>query len=97
LSNPLDVPVNVINYLASQLKLADTNCLSHYLERVNTQWEHTQIIKEYYGYRDFNEQPEHWRLVRWLYERAWISAESPSVLFDVTTAQLLENALSLPL
>lgn len=96
LSNAIDVPVNVVNYLASQLNIIDTNCLSHYLHRVNTQWEHTQIIKESYGYRDFNSQPQHWQLIRWLYERAWVSAESPRVLFDITTAKLLENKILLP-
>lgn len=96
LHNPIDVPFLVISYLANQLNITDTNCLSHYLERVNTQWEHTQLIKESYGYQDFTAQPTHWRLVRWLYERAWVSAESPSVLFDITTAQLLENKILLP-
>jgi TnpA family transposase len=96
LNNPLDLPTNVINYLAPQLNITDINCLDHYLERGNTQWEHTEIIKEYYGYRDFNSQPQYWRLIRWLYERAWVSAESPSVLFDVTTVQLLENKILLP-
>lgn len=96
LSNPLDVPASVISYLAIQLSITDTNCLSNYLSRIRTHWEHIEEIKYHYGYRDFNLQPEHWRLIRWLYERAWVSAESPSVLFDVTTAQLLENKILLP-
>ena len=96
LSNPLDVPVNVINYLANQLNITETNCLSRYLKRIRTHWEHIEEIKHHYGYRDFQSQPEHWRLIRWLYERAWVSAESPSILFDVTTAQLLENKILLP-
>ncbi|CAD5983138.1 MAG: Tn3 family transposase [Dolichospermum sp.] len=96
LNNPLDVPTNVVNYLASQLKITESNCLSQYLNRIRTHWEHIEEIKYHYGYRDFNSQPEHWRLVRWLYERAWVSAESPSVLFDITTAQLLENKILLP-
>ena len=96
LSNPLDVPVNVVNYLASQLNITESNRLSHYLNRIRTHWEHIEEIKYHYGYRDFNSQPEHWRLVRWLYERAWVSADSPSILFDITTAQLLENKILLP-
>ena len=35
LHNPLDVPFLVISYLAEQLNITDTNCLSHYLERVH--------------------------------------------------------------
>lgn len=73
LSNPIDVPSNVVHYLAAQLEITDTLCLSRYLKRARTHWEHVEEIKSHYGYRDFSSQPEHWRLVRWLYERAWVS------------------------
>ena len=96
LNNPIDVPSNVVHYLAAQLGILETNCLSRYLKRARTHWEHVEEIKRNYGYRDFSSQPEHWRLVRWLYERAWVSAESSSVFFDVTTAQLVENKILLP-
>ena len=96
LINPIDVPQGVIDYLASQLKIKDVNCLEQYLLRSNTHWEHTLIIKKHYGYRDFSSQPEHWRLVRWLYQRAWIGGESPSMMFDLTTARLVEQKILLP-
>jgi TnpA family transposase len=96
LSNPIDVPSGVISYLANQLEIADIDCLTSYSKRVRTHWEHIEEIKHDYGYRDFRSQPEHWRLIRWLYGRAWVSAESPSVLFDVTTSQLVENKILLP-
>lgn len=96
LTNPIDVPPGVVNYLAAQLKIEDVDCLSKYLVRFNTHWEHTLIIKKYYGYSDFNSQPAHWRLVRWLYQRAWSSGESPSMMFDLTTARLVELKILLP-
>lgn len=96
LSNPIDVPVNIVNYLATQLNITEPDCLLKYLKRARTHWEHIEEIKYHYGYRDFHAQPQHWRLIRWLYERVWVSAESPSVLFDVTTAQLVENKILLP-
>jgi len=48
-----------------------------YRERLATHHTHAREIRERHGYRDFAEEPEHWRLVRWLYTRAWLSAERP--------------------
>ena len=54
------------------------------------------LLFDSYGYQDFSAQPGHWRLVRWLYQRAWIGAESPSMMFDLTTARLVEQKILLP-
>lgn len=96
LTNPTDVPAGAVAYVATQLSIADCECLTRYLEREATRWEHAAEIQQHYGYRDFSQQPEHWRLVRWLYERTWLSAERPSILFDLATARLVERKVLLP-
>ena len=96
LVNPIDVPQGAVDYLASQLEIADVKCLLSYLSRPTTHWVHAQAIKKHYGYRDFSEQPGQWRLVRWLYQRAWLGGESPSMMFDLTTARLVEQKILLP-
>ncbi|MDM9384703.1 DUF4158 domain-containing protein [Chlorogloeopsis sp. ULAP01] len=73
----------------------DTNCLEQY-RNSETKWEHTALIKQRYSYQEFHSQPEHWKLVRWLYQRSTLSPESPSVLFDLTTARLAERKILLP-
>lgn len=95
LTNPLDVPPGVVAYIAAQLGV-DPACLPEYLERRDTRMEHAQDLKTKLGYRDFEQQPGHWRLVRWLYERAWMTAERPSVLFDLATARLVQDRILLP-
>jgi TnpA family transposase len=96
LENPIDVPSGVVIELATQLGISNIECLPQYLERPFTHWEHRAEIKQRYGYRDFSEQPGHWQLVRWLYGRAWVGSESPSVLFDLATARLVEHKVLLP-
>jgi Domain of unknown function (DUF4158) len=63
LSDPTDVPIVVINYLATQLEISDMASLALY-RTSETRWEHTALIRQQYSYRDFNSQPEHWRLVK---------------------------------
>jgi hypothetical protein len=96
LSDPTDVPAGVVKHLAAQLAISDDSCLVRYLERPATHRERAGDIQGRGEYRDFSEQPDHFRLVRWLYTRSWLSAERPSVLFDLATARLVENKILLP-
>ena len=96
LADPTDVPPRVVAYVCRQLRIADPGCLVRYLERPATHREHAGEIQRRYDYRDFTEQPGHFRLVRWLYTRAWFQAERPSVLFDLATGRLVEQKILLP-
>ncbi|MBA3922645.1 MAG: Tn3 family transposase, partial [Nostocaceae cyanobacterium] len=95
LNDPTDVPTAVFGYLATQLGISSKANLDLY-RTSETRWEHAALIRQHYGYQDFNSQPEHWRLVRWLYQRATLSAESPSLLFDLATARLVQRKILLP-
>src|SRR4030095_1961160 len=92
---PTDVPANIITNVANQLDMPDTTCLAYYRLR-ETHWDHAAEITRAYGYHDFHEPREVFRLMRWLYTRAWLSAERPSVLFDLATARLVERKVLLP-
>jgi Domain of unknown function (DUF4158) len=70
LSNPIDVPQGVLRHLAAQLAIADPGCVSQYTDRAATHREHAGKIQLRHGYRDFRDQPEHLRLIRWMYTRA---------------------------
>lgn len=96
LTDPTDVPLVAVRHLAQQLDIADIAVLTRYLEREPTRYEHAREIQQVYGYRTFTDQPEHFQLVRWLYTRAWLADERPSVLFDLTTAHLIERKILLP-
>ena len=96
LTNPTDVPPGVVTCLSKQLGITDSACLPQYMNRPATHREHAGEIQQRYGYKDFNDQPEHFRLVRWLYIRAWLSAERPSMLCDLATARLVEQRVLLP-
>ncbi len=51
--------------------------------RPTTAWEHAAEIRRIYGYRDFTDPAESFRLVRWLYARAWLSSEQRDQLKEL--------------
>ena len=82
LTDPVNVPIGVIAYVASQLGIADPQCITQYAERVQTQQEHAQEIRQHSGYTEFAERRGGFALMRFLYARVWVGTERPSVLFD---------------
>ncbi|MFN8188824.1 MAG: Tn3 family transposase [Nocardioidaceae bacterium] len=95
LANPAEVPPGVVAYIARQLGITETEGLSRYAAG-EKRWDHAAAIRRHYGYRDFHEGTEAVALTHWLANRAWISAERPSVLFDLATARLVERKVLLP-
>jgi TnpA family transposase len=95
LANPAEVPPGVVAYLARQLGITETEGLGRYATG-EKRWDHAAAIRRHYGYRDFHKGTEAAALTRWLANRAWISAERPSVLFDLATARLVERKVLLP-
>src|SRR6266480_85800 len=96
LPDPVNVPMGVIAYVASQLGIADPQCITQYAERVQTQQEHAQEIRQHSGYKEFAERRGGFALMRFLYARVWVGTERPSVLFDLATAWLLDKKVLLP-
>jgi TnpA family transposase len=94
LTTPIEVPANVISYVSQQLKIKP-EVASFYNSEKNTQ-NHRNEIRQIYEYHDFTSHPFHFRLIRWLYSRAWIYAERPSVMFDLATARCVESKILLP-
>lgn len=96
LTDPVNVPVGVIAYIASQLRIANPQCIVRYAERIQTQQEHAQEIRQHYSYKEFADRRGEFALMRFLYARAWVGTERPSVLFDLATAWLLDKKVLLP-
>ena len=49
----LEVPTEVIDYVAEQLRIADPSFVKRYTERRTTRFEHADEIKRACGLRDF--------------------------------------------
>ena len=96
LTDPTDVPPGAIVYVAKQIGVQHPVCVVRYKERSPTHRDHAREIQHLYGYRDFYQAAVLLPFLRWLYSRAWLSAERPSVLFDLATAWLAERKILLP-
>ena len=95
LPRPTEVPDGVVRFVATQLGIRDTTSFARYAQRTATHREHASQIQKRYGYRPSSDPAESFQLLRWLYTRATLSAERPSVLFDRATARLVEHKVLL--
>jgi len=95
LAHPTDVPPVVVKTLARELAVDPAQLASH-ARREQTYREHAGEIQRIYGYRDFSERSAQAELAVWLQARAWMTAERPSVLFDLATARLIDAKVLLP-
>jgi len=94
LADPLDVPEEVISYVADQLKIDELSNINAYGEREKTAYEHAWEIRRAYGYREFVEAEADLR--GFLVARAWTTSDGPQALFDRATSWLIEHKVLLP-
>ncbi|MBW6435839.1 DUF4158 domain-containing protein [Actinoplanes hulinensis] len=79
LEDPLDVPSVVVDYVASQIKVADPSCVKAYLERKPTRFEHQAEICKVYGYHSYPSVKD--SLLAWVGDQAWATGDGPKALF----------------
>lgn len=90
----LETPPAVVEYLATQVEVADPSCLKRYVGREKTRLEHQWEITEHFGYVAFSAIEA--ELSEWLDARAWTSGEGPKALFTATIAWLRARSVLLP-
>ncbi len=95
LSDPLEVPSDVINYITKQLGINLPIEINQYKARKATRSAHCNEIKTLFDYQDFN-AIWRFRLNRWLYSQAWFGNERPSILFERCTIWLVIRRVLLP-
>lgn len=88
------VPVEVAEYLAEQLEIADPSCLKEYGERDGTARTHAGEIQKTEAWRDFAEVST--ELGEWVEARAWTTGDGPKALFDASVAWMRERQVLLP-
>ncbi|OIJ99290.1 hypothetical protein BIV25_09690 [Streptomyces sp. MUSC 14] len=93
LDNPEEVPTVVVDYVAEQLGL-EAGDLAGY-GAMEHRWDHQEQIRTAYGYTKF-EFDQWFTLARWMYQRAWIGSERPTLLFDLATKRLVDKKVVLP-
>lgn len=103
LEDPADVPAGAVGHVVEQLAAAGLvgdvagACRGLKVYRdAEVRRDHQAEIRSRLGYRDFGDPGVQFGLLRWLYGRAWVAAERPSVLFDLATARLVEAKVLLP-
>jgi hypothetical protein len=95
LPNPVNVPHDVIRYIAKQLEIELLVDVENYLDRKATRLAHCSEIKSLFNYQDLS-GIWGYRVTRWLYSQAWFGNERPSILFERCTLWLISRKILLP-
>jgi Domain of unknown function (DUF4158) len=94
LPDPLEVPPELVGYIAEQLGIEDPTCVKRYTDREKTKLEHAWEIQREYGLTPFAEvEPE---LTAWIADQAWMTGEGPKSLFSGAVAWLRGRQALMP-
>ncbi|MCC5581989.1 DUF4158 domain-containing protein [Microtetraspora sp. AC03309] len=94
LPDPLEMPTEVLDYLAAQLGIADASVVKQYTERRQTPFDHQEEIRKAYGLRDFAEAEDDF--AQWVDARAWNTGDSAKSIFTEGVAWLRTERVLLP-
>jgi hypothetical protein len=94
LADPLDVPSELVGYLAEQLGIEDPSGLPEYLVRRPTRFEHQAEIQQAYGLSAFSEVEK--ELAAWIADQAWMTGGGPKAILTGAVAWLREHQTLLP-
>ncbi|MEH0973849.1 Tn3 family transposase [Micromonospora sp. CPCC 205546] len=94
LTDPLDVPLVVLDYVAAQVGVGDPSCVKRYTEREKTRLEHQWEIAQVCGFVSFASAQD--SLVEWLDRQAYTTGDGPKALFVAAVGWLRERRVLLP-
>lgn len=94
LEDPIDVPWQVVDFLAEQLEIADPSSVKQYSERRQTHFEHVWEIKKVFRLRDVSEVED--EVAAWVDAKAWSTGDGPKAIFDGAVAWLRDQRVLLP-
>jgi hypothetical protein len=86
LPDPLDVPLELVEYLAEQLGIDDPSCVKSYLDRRMTRFEHADEVQQEYGLTAFAAVEA--ELAAWIADQAWMTGDGPKAIFSGAVAWL---------
>ncbi len=89
LPDPLNVPANLVDYLAEQLGIDDPSCVKAYLDRKQTRYDHQAEIIGKHGLIEFADIEA--ELAAWIADQAWTTGDGPKVLIAGAVRWLRED------
>ncbi|MEV4123992.1 DUF4158 domain-containing protein [Nocardia sp. NPDC049707] len=94
LADPLEVPADLVDYLAEQLGIDDPSCVKAYTDRKQTRYDHQAVIIRKHGLIEFADIEG--ELAAWIADQAWTTGDGPKVLTAGAVRWLREKGALLP-